>query len=133
LEDSGIGMYRVSARSTWDEAEAGSSATAAAPAAFLSQMPEQSQEALLVYGLAFWLAPGELVAIARRSYLVLGSGGTVLFAVPSFAWSAPAPAWCAPQVVEKALELAGFSDIQVNIGRAADKWPAPFTVSGRKA
>lgn len=131
LEKRGISAYRVSACSTWDGLPAGSGYTFSAPIAFLSQVAEGTLEAVLVYGLAFWLKPEKLIAIARRCYLALEGGGRAIIAVPSCAWGAPAPAWCAPPAVEKALELAGFSDITLTAAGEAGG-PGTFLMNGRK-
>ena len=87
--------------------------TRTGPLAFLSQVPEDSLDVLLACELAFWLRPEALIDLARRSYLTLSSTGRLLVVVHSFAMGTPAPAWCAPPVVEKALDLAGFKETTV--------------------
>jgi hypothetical protein len=114
LADSGSRMLRVSAGTAWDVAQGGSSVTVtSAPLSFLSQLPEASQEAILVSELSFWLKPEALIALARRSYLAMAPRGRMAIAVHGFAASGPTTAWCSGPVVKKALSMAGFIDISV--------------------
>lgn len=128
LEADDLAVHRVSAPSAWDDSQA--PATVTGPTAFLSRAAERSIAAVMVCELAFWLKPELLIGLTRRSYLALESGGRAVFAVHSFASAAPAPAWCSPEVVRKALELAGFEDISVS--RLDGAAPSGFVVSARR-
>lgn len=135
LRAAGRRISIVNTGSTW-EGSPGATGTRAGPLRFLSQVAESSLEALLVPELAFWLRPERLVGLARRSYLALAPGGRLAVSVHGFASGAPAPAWCHPAAVEKALELAGFVDITLigcgPGGGAADTAPSAFVAVGRK-
>lgn len=117
LSASGLEVFVVSPGTAWDESSAG--AAPSSPVSFLAQLAEESTPALLVSELAFWLTPEALVRLARRSYLVLAKRGRIAVTVHGFATGGPAPAWCAPAAVKKALSLAGFTDIAVS--RPLDK------------
>ncbi len=114
LESSPLTVFRVSGGSAWDEGEpGGSTATLTAPLSFLGQLDEASRPAILVSELSFWLRPEALIALARRAYLVLSTGGRIAVAVQGFAQGGPGPAWCSDATVLKALSMAGFGDVAV--------------------
>ncbi len=127
LEADGRSVHRVSPPTSWDT---GGPSTGTGPEAFLSQAAERSIGAVLVCELAFWLRPEALIRIARRSYLALEAGGRAVFAVHGFAAGAPAPAWCSPEVVAAAMELAGFIDIAPTVLESGG--PPGFVVSAGK-
>lgn len=134
LNEHGSEVHRVSAGSSSDHAPGGAT-TRVGPLAFLSQVSEESIEALLVCELAFWLRPEAMIDLARRSYLALAPRGLLVVALHTFAAGAPAPAWCAPGVVEKALNLAGFEDVSIKslppIQGAPDS-PSGYVAAARK-
>lgn len=128
LAGKGYSIYRISTGSTWEEAGSGSGgdspdhrrgkippATIQTPAAFLCRAPEESIRALLVSELAFINDPGRIVDLLRKSYLALKHGGRIVVVVHGLATGIASP-WCAPQVIVKALGLAGFADIHVKSG-----------------
>lgn len=112
LRARGLDLLRVSAGSSWDEPPEGSPA-GKGPVSFLSQVPEGSQEAVLLPELAFWLKPEALVGLVRRAYLVMAENAPIVVAVHSFADGGPTPGWCSPAPIGKALEMAGFRDVRV--------------------
>ena len=112
LEEGGCKLTSVSPGTSWDEAPGGEKVRQG-PLSFISQVPEGSQEAVLLPELAFWLKPEKLIGLVRRSYLALAPGGRLAIAVHSFAAGAPAPGWCSAAVVERALAIAGFKDIKI--------------------
>jgi hypothetical protein len=135
LQDEGFSLVMISAGTTWDALPAGVPASRVGPFEFLSRVPEGSMEALLVPELAFWLRPEKLVRLARKSYLALAPGGSVVVAVHGFASAAPAPAWCHPTAVQRALSIAGFketkiTDLPAEAGGASA--PAGYLALGRK-
>lgn len=132
LSGHGLTVLRVSAGTSWDDAPG--AATGSAPLAFLSQVQEGSVGAILVCELSFWLKPDALVGLARDSYLALCEQGRIVLAVHGFASGPPAPAWCAPEVVESALLLAGFHGISVKPIDPAGAGGAPggFVAGARK-
>jgi hypothetical protein len=130
----GFASYTVSAGTSWDDTPAPVS-TRTGPLTFLSQVAEESTAALLVSELSFWLKPELLITLTRRSYLALEPAGRIAIAVHAFAAGSPAPAWCAAPVVEKALELAGFTDISISDVRSpqADQAsPSGYVAVARK-
>jgi hypothetical protein len=131
LGAAGLKTYTVSAGSAWDASAAVS--TRSGPLSFLAQVSEDSLESVLVCELAFWLSPASLVGLARRSYLTLAAGGKLLLTVHAFAAGSPAPAWCSPPVLERALELAGFQRIAVSELDSGESQGSPgFIVAGHK-
>ena len=110
LAGGGLVVSPVLCGSAWEE-PAGPFRKADGPFSFLSEVAEGGLEALLVPELAFWLRPEKLIGLARAAYLSLARGGALIIAVHGFASSAPAPAWCDHAVVERALEIAGFTGI----------------------
>ncbi|MBU4239938.1 MAG: hypothetical protein KKE79_09205 [Actinobacteria bacterium] len=135
LGENGMNVLKVSPGSSWDDRAAGGTGTlSTGPVSFLWQVEEKSLEAVLLSDLAFWLRPEALVGLSRRSYLALQAGGAIAVAVHRYALGGPAPAWCDPAAVEKALELAGFTGISTNAlpeGCPGDG-PAGFVTSARK-
>lgn len=117
----------VSAGTAWEAGDGNVLLDRQAPISFLNQLPEGSQEAVVVPELTFWLKPERLVATCRSAYLALSEGGRVVAAVHAFAQGAPAPAWCDRRAVSKALEMAGFKDIEVSSGDGGG-----YVVSARK-
>ena len=114
LKENGRDVLEVSPGSSWDDRPAGGVClTRTGPISFLGQIDEGSCEAILLCDLAFWLRPEALIDLTRRSYLALAAGALMAVAVQQYTLGAPAPAWCTPPVVEKALALAGFTDISV--------------------
>lgn len=113
LGATGCDVYRVSPGTAWDEVEGAPAATRTGPLAFLSQVTEESVEAVLVCDLSFWLKPETVIRLTRRAYLALRPGGRIAIVVHSFASGAPAPAWCAALVITKALDMAGFTEISI--------------------
>lgn len=135
LEGRGYDITWVSAGTAWDQAPGPAEKKfRSTPLAFLSQIPENSTAAILVGELAFWLDPAALLVLASRSFLALKSGGALAVAVHDFALNAPAPAWCSPKVVTRALEIAGFEDVSVVEGRKPEKDRAAssYAAIGRK-
>jgi hypothetical protein len=130
LEDGGLRLTCVSPGSSWDHAP-GEKDVRSGPLAFISQVPEGSLEAVLLPELAFWLKPERLLSLLRRSYLVLAHGGRLAVAVHHFAAAGPAPGWCSPAVVERALSIAGFKDIKT-LQLAARDAPAGFIAAAGK-
>ena len=130
LEDGGLKLTCVSPGSSWDEAP-GEKDVRSGPLAFISQVPEVSLEAVLLPELAFWLKPEKLLGLMRRSYLALSPGGRLAVAVHGFAAAGPAPGWCSPAVVERALSIAGFKDIKTLQLTARDA-PAGFVAAAGK-
>ena len=126
----GFKLTSVSPGSSWDETS-GASEVRQGPLSFLSQVPEGSLPAVLLPELAFWLKPEKLLDLLRRSYLVLAPGGRLAVAVHGFAAAGPAPGWCSPAVVERALSIAGFRDIKT-IGVAARDVPSGFVAVAGK-
>lgn len=105
------------------------------PLSALEKLSEDGAEALLIAELAFWLNPESLLGLARRSYLALRTGGRIAVAVHGFASGGPTQAWCSPVAVSRALELAGFKDIEVAgpaVGETPDSAARWYVASGRK-
>lgn len=128
----GLTVHPVSPGTTWDEG--GATPTRTGPLSFLSQVGEESIEAVLVCELTFWLKPEALVLLARRSYLALEPRGRAVIAVHSFAAGPPAPVWCSAEVITRALELAGFEEVSITslkTGQAAGA-PSGFIAVARK-
>lgn len=136
LRNGGVDVLRLSATSSWDDREAGGTVTVqGGPVSFLWQVREESLDAVLVSDLAFWLKPEALLDLSRRSYLAVGPGGALVVVVHRYATGGPAPAWCAPAVVERAFELAGFTGITVtdsSPGGTPGDGPRSFVASARK-
>ena len=130
LEEGGSVLTIVSPGSSWDEPP-GEKEVRQGPISFISQVPEGSLEAVLLPELAFWLKPEKLLGLLRRSYLVLAPGGRLAVAVHGFAATGPAPGWCSPAVVERALSIAGFTDIKT-LGVAARDVPSGFVAVAGK-
>lgn len=112
LVEEGYTLTPIVSGSSWEE-PAGTTGLATGPVSFLSEAADGSLEALLVPELAFWLRPEKLVRLARKSYLALAPGGSIIIAVHGYAGGPPAPAWCGRHAVERALALAGFRDVTV--------------------
>lgn len=125
LEENGYKLFHVSPGLSWEATISGG--VQSGPLSFLSQIPEESLEAILIPELAFWLRPEALISLIRRAYLVLAPGGRAAVAVHGFAAGAPAPSWCSPVVVEKALLLAGFQEISMLGGSMEDATAVPTT------
>lgn len=120
LADRGYKLLKVSGRSSWEEPR-GIGIQGAGPLAFLGQLPEASASAMLIPEIVFWLKPETLIRLLSRSYLALSPESPIAIAVHSFAAAGgPAPAWCEPAVVERALSLTGFKD------------PSTSTLPGRR-
>lgn len=130
LEEGGLRLTSVSPGSSWDEGR-GEKEVRSEPLAFISQVPEESLEAVLLPELAFWLKPEKLLGLLRRSYLALSPGGRLAVAVHGFAAAGPAPGWCSPAVIEKALSIAGFKDVKTFHLTARDA-PAGFVAVAGK-
>jgi hypothetical protein len=130
LEEGGFTLTSVSPGSSWDEVP-GDRVVRQEPLSFVSQVAEGSLPAVLLPELAFWLKPEKLLGLLRRSYLVLAPGGRLAVAVHGFAAEAPAPGWCSPSVVDKALTIAGFKDIKT-LGRTSREAPSGFVAVASK-
>jgi len=104
----------ISSGSTWEEVSLPpNTAFTKRPLTFLSQLPEESQEAILICELAFWLRPEILMSLLRKTYLSLVPGGRLAIAIHSFANSHPSPQWSSEKVIEKAMSVCGFSGVEI--------------------
>ncbi|MDD5447671.1 MAG: hypothetical protein PHO53_00660 [Actinomycetota bacterium] len=114
LKNQGYSISVVSSGSTWEEVGLPPNAMLTKrPFTFLSQLPEESQEAILVCELAFWLKPETLIGLLRKTYLSLVPGGLLAIAVHSFANTNPSPQWSSAKVIEKAMSVCGFSGVEI--------------------
>lgn len=131
LESEGTSVIKISSCDSWNIEGAKYSQLREAPTIFLERISENSLEALVVPELAFWLRPERLMRIIRMSYLALRHGGRIVVFVRSFATGSLSP-WCSPDVMIRALEMAGFSNLQVKpLNR--EKANTGFVVCGQKS
>ncbi|MDD5748223.1 MAG: hypothetical protein PHP64_04105 [Actinomycetota bacterium] len=106
LEEKGFEVLRISSQTT----DGSLSIETRRPVSFISELSEGTTDAILFCELSFWLEPEKTVSLARKAYLALRNDGLLALLVHGFAKAGPAPAWCSPVVLERALEIAGFRE-----------------------